>query len=1055
MKRFLLSLSTLLVFQAYGQIQNGQFNGVRVPRYMASGGSTQLPVVFRATIVGLAPSTAYKYVCRGIVSSDFNSTNLYVGAGFPIFMDSGNWKMTTSPNFTNSNGHDTFWTNGAGEYEGWFGFLYNSDTRFSKGNKIYPYLAAVGVLANDTLRHYCQDSITVLAFGTSNSADSCTGIWGHSLAKSKSFVGLYDDISGFGRPLSLTFIENDGVSMGSNLVSYYSSKVEGVNGNWGAIIPNVLSNGVRKIENYDRYTGFPVYANTDTDGIWGASSKNTVNPKSGTTPIALDENDAALIPPDIQFWARTSTVGEGDGTKEIYVVRKYSNSNSSSVRISIVGGTAEEGTGKDYKVTMPRTITFPPGAQATDTTKIVINDDASAEGNETIVLRLDQPSNCVIGTEVAHTITIIDNDTARIFPAKTLIIAKETDGKVGIKIKVDKPMSAASTLRLIVKKQGDSSYIPGEFRLGASGKDTTFSLGNNSGPDSTTIYATIIDDVIGDPHDTFVLALRQISGNAQIKDSIITIVVRDNDGPSIVRFIGSTIMVTEKQSSVNVRIHVPYRTDAGGDFTLRLLTSATTATQGTGGDFVFSPSSKIINIDNSTPDTIVVNVPLLDDDDYEPTEKIVFGLGKLSNVTISKPDTFTIFILNDDFPIYNIGTVNKQSGVNRTLDSANVKCRLRGIVYGGNVRNGGLQFTLIDNTGGISVLSSVKTFGYTVKEGDSVLVTGTMVQNQGMAQIAQLDTVIVLGTGKPLKNPSVQSDVRESSESQFIKLNRVKLSDPSQWPTAALPANGFKIVKIAHTNGTEDSILLDAETHSWHTVSAPTGYINVTGIGGQMDPTSPFTVGHYISPRRLSDLEAATLPVVNFLKTSDTITELADSFRIDFVVAPLDENFTFDVVIKQATAVSPKDYDYTTKTIQVIKNNSVNPIKVNISDDTEGDGPKDITFAIRNLKGPGSIGPDSTLYLYILDNEANSVKNFATGNIKMYPNPVSDKLYLNSANPMKVVEVTSIDGKINFRRVFNSALNSEIDLSDMSPGLYVIKVTMDSGDVYSEPLIKK
>lgn len=1054
MKRLLLLLSAALGMQAYGQIQSGMFNPVMLPMYMGSsqGGNYQLPVVYRAQVVGLAPNTGYKYISRGITSADFNSTDLYAGAGNSLFMDSGTWKMTTSPNFSSASAHDTFWTNGAGEYEGWFGFVYTSDSRFTAGNKVYPYLAIVGLALNDTSRRYCMDSISVLAFGTTNGADTGTGLWGHSMAKSKTFVGVYDDALGVGRPLSLTFVENDGVNLGSSKVAYYSNNVEGVNGNWGLIIPNDLAQGIQKVENYDRYTGFPIYANTDMDGVWGPSNKNTVDPTGGLTAIAFDENDAALVPPDIQFWARTSTTSEGAGTKEVYVVRKYSNDKNSSVRLTIVGGTATEGSGNDYQLTVPKTITFTPGSQASDTTKITLNDDNKAEGDENIVLRLDQASNCVIGTEVAHTLTITDNDVAFAYPDKTLIVAKEDDGTVGIKIRIDKAVGAPSTLRLIVKKQGDSSYIPGEFRLGASTKDTTFTLGNSSGPDSATINATIIDDVDGDPHDTFIIALRSVSGAAQVKDSIITLVVRDNDGPSIVKFIGSATTVSETQSSVNLRIHVPYRTDAGGDFTLRLLTTGSTATQG--ADFTFSPSSKIINIDNNTPDTIVVNIPLLDDNIYEATEKIMFSLGKLSNVTIQNPDTFTITLINDDFPVYPIGTVNKQSGVNRTLDSANVKCRLVGTVYGGNMRTGGLQFTLIDNTGGISVISTSKTFGYTVTEKDSVMVQGTLVQNQGMAQIAQLDTIVKLASNRNLKAPVVSTDIKEIAESNLYKINRVKLSDPSQWPVTALATNSSKFIRVMHTSGVEDSMFMDAEAFNWHTVAAPTGYINITGIGGQVDATSPFTTGHYIAPRRWSDIEAASLPVVKFLKTSDTITELADSFRIDFVVAPLDENFTFDVVVKQATAVSPKDYDFNKRTIQVIKNNSVNPIRANISDDTEGDGPKDLTFAIRNIQGPGSIGADSLLYLYIKDNEANSVKKFAQGNIRMYPNPVSEILYIQTKTTLSSVEIMGADGRTVFAES-NKAGQFSMDLSNISSGIYTVRVITAAGDVYSEPLIVK
>ena len=65
-----------------------------------------------------------------------------------------------------------------------------------------------------------------------------------------------------------------------------------------------------------------------------------------------------------------------------------------------------------------------------DTLDISIDDDNIQEGAETIVFRLDQAQNCTIGTEVAHTVTIADNDTASI-SVQPLSIAKENAGTIG------------------------------------------------------------------------------------------------------------------------------------------------------------------------------------------------------------------------------------------------------------------------------------------------------------------------------------------------------------------------------------------------------------------------------------------------------------------------------------------------------------------------------------------------------------------------------------------------------------------------------------------------
>ncbi|MCC7297689.1 MAG: T9SS type A sorting domain-containing protein [Bacteroidia bacterium] len=1047
MKRLILICFAMVALDAVAQFIN--FNPVRIPQYAASssGGNNRMPVVYRARITGLLPNKGYKYITRGITSSDFGSSALIPGAGNPMFLDSGSWKTTSAPSFNTGANHDTIYSDGAGEYEGWFGFIVTNDSRFDAGKNVYPSITVIGIGSNDTFSQYCMDSIHMLKFATNKTDSTGTGLYGHSMAAAKSFVGLYDDYNGFGRPLCITMIENDGMSIGSSAVAFYKNNVDGVAGNWGVIIPNNLANGVRKIENYGRYNGFPIYNNQDADGVWGPSSKNTVNPTGGTTAIAFDENDAALVLPEVQFWARTSTVSEGVGTAQVFVVRRYSSDKNQSVRLSIVGGTATSG-GTDYTLSTPKTINFTPGGQVNDTTKITIVDDNSSEGDENIVVRLDNAVNCVIGTEVAHTMTITDNDIASIKMGSTKVVVKEDVGTVNIKVKIDKAVGTTSTMKMFLKTKADSSIFPGEFRIG-SGTDTTFSLGKTNRADSVLIPCKVINDANPDPNDTFVLVIRQISGIGKVTDSLVTVVVRDNDGPAQVKFIDKTITVQEKTTSVKVRIAVPFKTDAGGDFTLRLLTGGTTATQGQ--DFTFSPSSKVMSIDTTTKDTIIVDVPLTDDNNFEPTENIMFGLGFLSNVKILSDDTLLIRIINDDYPIYPIGTINSQKLPNRVNDSLNVLCRIRGIVHSTNMRTAGLQFTLIDATGGISIMSTTRTFGYTPVLGDSVIIQGVVKQSSGMGEFQSLDTIIKLGSGKTLQTPTVVKDMTEANESKMTKVNRVKIVNTASWPTTALAANTFSYVSIRHTDGTLDSLYIDAETNIDGT-AAPTGYINVTGTGGQIDGTSPFTSFYHLAPRALSDIEAATLPTVQFLKVNDTITELADSFRIEFTTSALDENYTYDVVVKQATAVSPKDYNYTTKTVSVLKNNSVLPFKVNISDDTESDGPVSIEFALRNLVGPGAIGKDSVLRLIIKDNEPAGVKKFATGNIKMYPNPASGKLVLQGKLEFANIQIIGLDGRVVLSE--NNSTNAvELNIAHISAGVYTVRVIDSNGAVYSEPVV--
>jgi hypothetical protein len=1051
MKKITIFMLLTAVLKLSAQYSSTKVQGVIVPQYMGSGGTTRLPVVCRLRIVGLDPSTMYQYTTRGMVASDLGLSTDFAGAGNAMLIDTVGFKYNSAGSVTwaTAAAIDTFYTDKTGAYEGWFGFVYTANaTRFVAGKHVYFGITARGGTGPTTHRMYCSDSVRVLSFSsTSNTGDSfCTAIWGKSMAKARNFVATYDDVLGIDRPLSLTYAESEGIAVASS-ATFYTDSVNAKTGNWGAVMPNTNSKGIRRIANLDFKTGFEVYANTDADGVWGPKAKNTVDPKGGLTALGFGLDDAALTPPLVEFWSRTSNTMENAGTTQVFVTRKYSNDDKQTVRLYLAGGDAVKNT--DYTVSEPKTITFNPGAQTSDTTKITLTNDNISENTETIVFRLDQPVNCVIGTEVAHTLSIKDDDIPNIILGPTKLVVKENSLKVGVKIKMDKAVTTNSKIRLFVKSRGDSTLIPGEFSLGSSNTDSIFSIGKTAGADSITIFSKITDDFKLDPNDTVILCVRQISGVATLADSLFTLIMLDNDGPAQIRFAGTTQTVSEKSPEALIKVALVSRSDASADFTLRDVSAISTATDGS--DYTFG-SAVITTVDEFTPDTIVFKVPIINDNDFEPAEKAVFVIENLSNAKILNPDTFVINITSDDLPLYPIAKVNTQKNANQTADSLNVKCRVTGTVLTGNLRaNPGINFVMYDKTGGIAVFAAAKNLGYSPKIGDSVMVQGTVRQFWGSVQMDLLDTIILIAGNRSLPTPAVVNDMTESTENTLVQVRRVKLVDPAEWPSTALNANGFKYVRYQNTDGTVDSLNIDAETELDGT-PAPQGYLNITGVGQQFDNSSPFTARYVLTPRNLDDIAKATLPKINFIKTSDTITELADSFRFELQVLPTEENFSFTVAAIGGTAVSPQDYDFTGRTINVLKNNSYFFGKANISDDNVSDGEQTIKFGIRNVNGPGEAGKDSVLTLVIKDNEASSTRSLALGNIRMFPNPASGTVYFKSAEVMRRIEVYAVDGR-QVELYKPNATRAQLN-ANLPSGVYGVTIQTEKG-IFSDKLIVK
>ena len=174
---------------------------------------------------------------------------------------------------------------------------------------------------------------------------------------------------------------------------------------------------------------------------------------------------------------------------------------------------------------------------------------------------------------------------------------------------------------------------------------------------------------------------------------------------------------------------------------------------------------------------------------------------------------------------------------------------LTGIVYGGNLRPTGLDFTIIDLTGGIKVFSSSLDFGYTVTEGDEVRVTGVIDQFNGLTQIIP-ESVILLSTGNTLKVPTAVTALGESTESDLVSLEFCSLVDPAQWLG---DGSSFNVDIVCEGSGTLVMRIDDLVDLS--TALAPADTFHLTGIGGQFDNSSPYTEGYQIFPRYTADIE--------------------------------------------------------------------------------------------------------------------------------------------------------------------------------------------------------
>ncbi len=249
------------------------------------------------------------------------------------------------------------------------------------------------------------------------------------------------------------------------------------------------------------------------------------------------------------------------------------------------------------------------------------------------------------------------------------------------------------------------------------------------------------------------------------------------------------------------------------------------------------------------------------------------GNNRFDNVTI-EGDTF---IADHSLPLYSmtkVAHVNSNTGV---VDSLNVKCRLTGIVYGVNQTDTGVKFLMRDLTGGITVFSKKINY-YSVTEGDSLMVQGTVSSNRGLAQFINLDTIIKIAGSKSLKNPSIATGLNESNENDLLKISNImfyNLPSGGKWPSTETDV-------LCHTKDQTDTIVIHIlPKFGLAGKNLPSSkQFTAIGLSAQLSKStsSPFANnGYFIMPRSSSDIIdglAAPDSLTAIKLTSKTITSL-------------------------------------------------------------------------------------------------------------------------------------------------------------------------------------
>jgi len=454
------------------------------------------------------------------------------------------------------------------------------------------------------------------------------------------------------------------------------------------------------------------------------------------------------------------------------------NPNANSTTVEMRVGTSSTASASDYtNLTVPQTITFPGSSNATQTISFDIIDDVLTEGNENLILELFNPSNGASFTDSVYNITIVDNDVAPT-PLYNLVISEFMYNNPG-----------ADSVEFIEIYNNDTVNVDMtgyQITNGVFFTFPTFTLNAGS-------HVVVCQDTAVFNSRFGISAFRWNTGNSL-----------NNTGEAIVLRNNQAVIL----DSIFYSNALPWPVAANGN----------------------GPSLQLCNI--NTDNNIGSNWGA----STNPTGVFVAGV----EIKATPAQQNTICRPNYPYqPIINIEGVNG----NGVPDSLGLSYEIRGIVHCNDFRlNAGYEMYVI-NTGnhGIKVFSGIDRSGYSVSDGDSLHIWGTVAQTNGVTEFV-VDSLFLISSGNATVNPiMLGTPLNETQEGSLVMLSNVSLVNATQWTTST--GTGFN---VDVTDGTTTWQLRIDDATDLYSQTAPVGNFSVYGFGSQFDTQSPFDSGYQL-----------------------------------------------------------------------------------------------------------------------------------------------------------------------------------------------------------------
>jgi uncharacterized delta-60 repeat protein len=634
----------------------------------------------------------------------------------------------------------------------------------------------------------------------------------------------------------------------------------------------------------------------------------------------------------------TKTVGESAGSVTLTVSRT-----GGSQDCAVVGFTTDNGTGYmaatagvDYAATSGL-VQFGDGDSTTKTITVPIIDDAVGEADEEFWVKLQSFDPALLGNTVG-TVTILDNDGG--FPGRINVYGdgqdNESDGASGGPI-------------TFVRDQGSNGQVSVEYTItsgtATAGSDfiatsgtITWAAGDTS---NKQIYVQIIDDLLQEGNETYLVTISNPTGGAVLGDSTQwtqTILDNDTKYPGEISCLNQTNMVFE--NSGKAWVYGLRQNGRDGEVTVDYTTTSGTATAGadfttTSGTLHWADQSGCTpapgSVCSGDPQQFI-EIPIIDDSDPENDENFAVTFSNpTGGATLASNATCTVTIYRNDSLSGTISVTTPNPQVGEAAGTVTISVARTGGTQGAVT----VDFRTIPNTatGNVDFTSTSGTLAWADGESGTKTITVPILDD---ALVDPNENFYVL-----LENITPGAILDYTYWFAVVTI----IDDENNPGTIAVPATPINVVEGAGS--------VNVNVSRIYGVSGAAS-VNYTTVAGTAQPPGDYTTtsGTLNWAAGVGGVRTITIPITN-----DTVTESPESFTVHF------SNQTAGVLLPNADATvniadddDPGDISMSLSTVSVSENAVT--LGITATRSTGSSGAVSVNYATAN--GTATAGSDYT-----------------------------------------------------------------------------------------------